>query len=248
VTGRLEGKVVVITGAAQGMGRSHVECCVAEGALVVATDVRGDALRDALGSLGDAVRPLEHDVSDEAGWAGVIATAVDGFGRLDGLVNNAAIYPTPTPIMDADQATLERVLRINLIGTWLGIRAVVPALRAAGGGSIVNISSLAGMRGYEGLSTYGMSKWAVRGLTHTAARELGPDRIRVNSVHPGTIENTGMFTTPSDPETYDRLYKVMPLRRPGTSAEVSGVVIHLLSDQSSFVSGTEHVVDGGSWA
>ena len=185
----------------------------------------------------------EFDLIDEANPA-------TGGLRLSylGLTEPASDKFNACPYSDVYSGPSPRVLRINLIGTWLGIRAAVPALRAAGGGSIVNISSLAGMRGYEGLSTYGMSKWAVRGLTHTAARELGPDRIRVNSVHPGTIENTGMFTTPTDPEAYDRLYKVMPLRRPGTSAEVSGVVIHLLSDQSSFVSGTEHVVDGGSWA
>jgi 3alpha(or 20beta)-hydroxysteroid dehydrogenase len=246
VAERLRGNVVIVTGAAQGMGRSHVEGCVAEGARVVFTDVQTGPGAELAEALGDAVAFVEHDVTDVDGWARVVATAVERFGRLDGLVNNAAIYPKPTPILEEDPAQVERVFRVNVMGTWHGIRAVAPVMRAGGGGSIVNISSLAGMRGYEGLNTYGMSKWAVRGLTKTAARELGPAGIRVNSVHPGGIDRTGMFTAPEG-EAADRFYATHPLRRAGQPEEVTGVVIHLLSEQSSYVTGMEHVVDGGSW-
>lgn len=244
--GLLEGKVVVVTGAAQGMGRSHAERCVAEGARVVATDVQREAGRAVADALGDAAIFVAHDVTDAAAWADVVAEATARFGRVDGLVNNAAVYPTPTTIEDESPDALERVLRVNVVGTWNGIRAVLPAMRAAGGGSIVNISSLAGMKGFVHLGSYGASKWAVRGLTKTAARELGADRIRVNSVHPGTIDGTGMFSAPSDPAAYDALYRTMPLHRPGVADEVSGVVVYLLSDLSSYVTGAEHLVDGGS--
>lgn len=244
--GQLDGKVVIVTGAAQGMGRSHAARCVAEGARVVATDIRADAGGAAVEALGDAAMFVAHDVTDAASWASVVDAATARFGRVDGLVNNAAVYPTPTTIEAESPDALERVLRVNVIGTWHGIRAVIPAMRAAGGGSIVNISSLAGMKGFVHLGSYGASKWAVRGLTKTAARELGEDRIRVNSVHPGTIDGTGMFSAPTDPAAYDALYRTMPLHRPGAPEEVSGVVVYLLSDLSSYVTGAEHLVDGGS--
>ena len=244
--GLLEGKVVVVTGGAQGMGRRHVQRCVAEGAKVVATDVQVDAGRAAVAELGGAACFVRHDVTDATSWAEVVAAALERFGRIDGLVNNAAVYPTPTTIEQESPDALERVLRVNVIGTWHGIRAVIEPMRAAGGGSIVNISSLAGMKGFVHLGSYGASKWAVRGLTKTAARELGADAIRVNSVHPGTIDGTGMFSAPTDPAAYDALYRTMPLHRPGVADEVSGVVVYLLSDLSSYVTGAEHLVDGGS--
>jgi 3alpha(or 20beta)-hydroxysteroid dehydrogenase len=244
--GRLAGKVVIISGAAQGMGRCHVERCVEEGARVVATDVQTGPGEELAAALGDAVAFVHHDITDVDGWGRVVDTAVGRFGRLDGLVNNAAIYPATNLIEAEDPAVVERVFRVNVLGTWHGIRAVAPAMRASGGGSIVNLSSLAGLKGIEGLSTYGMSKWAVRGLTKYAARELGPSNIRVNSVHPGGIDNTGMFSAPTG-EDAERFYRQHPLRRAGQPSEVSGVVIHLLSDQSSYVTGCEHTVDGGSW-
>ena len=141
---------------------------------------------------------------------------------------------------------LERLLKVNGIGSWHGIRAVVPAMEASGGGAIVNISSLAGMRAYPNLGSYSASKWAVRGITKVAARELGPLGIRVNSVHPGGIAETGMYSAPTDAAAYERQYRGHPLGRPGGVDEVSGVVVYLLSDLSSYVTGYEHVVDGGS--
>ena len=244
--GHLDGKVVIITGCGQGMGRRHVERCVEEGASVIATDVRAEAGLAAVDPLGAAAVFVAHDVADADGWKEVVATALDHFGRVDGLVNNAAIYPAPSIIEHDTLEAMERAFQVNVIGTWHGMRAVLEPMRATGGGSIVNISSLAGMRGFSRLGAYSASKWAVRGLTKVAAREFGDDNIRVNSVHPGTIDGTGMFSAPTDQEAYDRLYKPMPLHRPGLPEEVSGVVIYLLSDLSSYVSGVEHVVDGGS--
>lgn len=243
--GQLDGKVVIVTGAAHGMGARHAARCVEEGALVVATDVRAEAGRATVVPLGDRAVFVEHDVTQPDSWTAVLHVAVGAFGRVDGLVNNAAVYPKPARIEDDSLDAVERALDVNAIGTWHGIRAVLPAMRAAGGGSIVNISSTAGMKAFPRLSAYSMSKWAVRGLTKVAAHELGADGIRVNSVHPGTIDGTGMFAAPADKAAYDALYRGVPLPRPGVADEVSSVVVFLLSDTSSYVTGSEHVVDGG---
>lgn len=243
--GVLAGKVVIVTGGAQGMGRSHVERCAAAGAKVVATDLQEDAGRAVVAALGDSAVFLRHDVTSEDEWRSVVAAAVDRFGRIDGLVNNAAILLGTRPVHEETEATVEKTFRVNGIGTFLGIKAVVPALTAAGGGSIVNISSMAGIKGLPGFTAYGMSKWAVRGLTKTAAVDLGPLGIRVNSVHPGGIEGTGMFTG-NDPDERARRAAHIPLRRHGTTDDVSDLVVHLLSDASSFITGVEHLIDGGA--
>ena len=244
--GQLDGKVVIITGAAQGMGRSHAERCVAEGASVVATDVQADAGAAVVDPLGDAACFVHHDVTNAESWAAVVAAASEGFGRLDGLVNNAAVLPDTTPIEHDTAEVFERTWRVNTLGTWLGIKTAIPALRASGGGSIVNVSSTAGMRGLHGFGSYGASKWAVRGLTKVAARELGPDQIRVNSIHPGGVDRTGMFDAPTDPDHFRRFYRDHPLGRPGVPDDISSLVVFLLSDGSSWITGNEHVIDGGS--
>jgi 3alpha(or 20beta)-hydroxysteroid dehydrogenase len=243
----LTGKVIVVTGAAQGMGRRHVERCVGAGAAVVATDVRAERGRELAASLGEAAAFVPHDVTDEAAWAEVIRTATERFGRIDGLVNNAAIYRGTCPIEDEARDVFEQTLQVNVVGTWLGIKAVIPELRRAGGGSIVNISSIAGMRGLAGFGAYGSSKWAVRGLTKVAAKELADHGIRVNSVHPGGIEGTGMFTG-RDPGEGPGPQARTTLQRAGTTDEVSSLVLFLLSDASSYISGVEHGIDGGSTA
>ena len=191
--GELDGRVIIVTGGAQGMGRRHVERCVAAGANVIATDLQDDNGRAVVSALGDAAIFVRHDVTDEAQWAAVIAQGLAKFGKIDGLINNAAILRGACPIEDESPQVFEQTLRVNVFGTWLGIRSVVEPMRVAGGGSIVNISSTAGMKGLPGLSAYGSSKWAVRGLTKVAAKELGRHGIRVNSIHPGGIEGTGMF-------------------------------------------------------
>lgn len=240
--GQLEGKRIIITGAAQGMGAIHARLFVEAGAQVVLTDLQTEAGAKLANELGQSAHFVEQDVTKEADWERVVAAANRQFGGIDGLVNNAAIWWTK-PVVDEDRERFRKMLDVNVIGTWLGIRAVVPAMRAAGGGSIVNLSSIAGTRGIPEHGAYGASKWAVRGLSKVAASELGQWNIRVNTVHPGAVEGTGMFLVPES--EYDTLFQAQPLRRPGRREEISGLVIFLLSDQSSYVTGHEHVVDGG---
>ncbi|MFE7582971.1 glucose 1-dehydrogenase [Streptomyces gardneri] len=237
----LTGKVALVTGAARGMGEAEARLLVALGARVVLTDVREAEGEATAASLGPAARFVRHDVTDERSWNTAVATAVDTFGRLDVLVNNAAIYST-SPIVDEDPARLEALLRVNLIGPFLGIRAVAAAMRAGGGGSIVNISSQAGLQGIWGHGAYGAAKWGLRGLTKTAALELGPDGIRVNSVHPGAIATamTAHLDTSAHPAA--------PLGRFGQPDEVARLVAFLASDDASYLSGAELAVDGGASA
>ena len=237
----LTGKVALITGAARGMGEAEARLFAALGARVVLTDVREAEGGATAASLGAAARFVRHDVTDEASWNAAVAAAVDGFGRLDVLVNNAAVYST-SPIEDEDPARLDTLLRVNLVGPFLGIRAAAPALRASGGGSVVNISSQAGLQGIWGHGAYGAAKWGLRGLTKTAALELGPDGIRVNSVHPGAIATamTAHLGTTSHPAA--------PLGRVGEPEEVARLVAFLASDDSSYLSGAELAVDGGASA
>jgi 3alpha(or 20beta)-hydroxysteroid dehydrogenase len=242
----LDGKVVIITGAAQGMGRHHAEWCAGQGAAVALTDIQAEKGATVAAGLGDGAIFIRHDVTSGEDWGQVVSATLDAFGRVDGLVNNAAIDPTAVSIEDETFERFERTHRINVYGTWWGIKAVIPAMRAGGGGSIVNIASTAGLRGFPGYTSYGSSKWAVRGMTKSAARDLGQYGIRVNSVHPGGIAGTGMYPVPaSEEEAAFRLARV-PLGRVGQLDDVSTMVGFLLSDQSSFVTGVEHVVDGGS--
>ena len=244
--GELDGKVVIVTGAAQGMGQRHAERCVAAGARVIATDVQEALGREVVAGLGDNALFVAHDVTDEAAWAHVVSTAVTEFGGVDGLVNNAAIYRGTCPIEDEPLSVFELTLRINVVGTWLGIKNVIAPIRERGGGAIVNVSSIAGMKGLPGFGSYGSSKWAVRGLTKVAAKELGEHGIRVNSVHPGGIEGTGMFTPAQTAAERKQRYSGVPLGRAGNTDEVSSLVIFLLSEASSYVTGVEHVIDVGS--
>jgi 3alpha(or 20beta)-hydroxysteroid dehydrogenase len=238
---RLEGKVALITGGARGQGAAEARLFVREGAKVVVTDLldaEGEALAE---ELGGATRFQHHDVSSVDDWTKAVEVATSTFGKLDVLVNNAGIHSV-VPIEDESFERFQKIVEVNLFGTWHGMRAVLPAMRAAGGGSIVNISSLAGMKGYPGHGSYGASKWAVRGLSKTAARELGPSGIRVNTVHPGPIK-TDMLPEASRAEG---TFSTLPLGRAGEADEVANLVLFLASDESSFITGTEHVVDGGS--
>ncbi len=242
----LDGKTVIVTGGAQGMGRRHVERCVAEGAFVVLTDVQEDVGRNVADALDGRALYVPHDVTDPAGWDTVIATAVERTGAIHGLVNNAAVYSGTKAIGDEAFEVFERTMRINVFGTWWGISKVIAPMRAAGGGSIVNISSIAGTTAMPGFTSYGTSKWAVRGLTKISASDLGPYGIRVNSVHPGGIAETGMFNVPAtESEREQRLLNV-PMRRSGSVDDVSSLVLFLLSESSSYITGVEHVIDGGA--
>ena len=239
-TNRLEGKVAIITGAARGQGANEARRFVAEGARVVVTDLdaNGQAVADELGA---SARFVRHDVANEDDWKTVITTAQDEFGKIDILVNNAGVFK-PANIVDTTLAAFDLHYRVNTLGVFLGMRAVIPAMESSGG-SIINISSIAGMRGWPGMIAYGGTKWASRGLTQCAARELAPQRIRVNSIHPGLV-NTPMLDD-HDPAALEAFVAAVPFGRMGSVDDVAEVVIFLASDLSSYMTGAEIVIDGG---
>jgi 3alpha(or 20beta)-hydroxysteroid dehydrogenase len=245
--GRLDGKVALITGGARGMGKSHVRHFVAEGARVVFGDVLDDkGARVAARLDGQSCRYIHHDVTSEADWAAAAAAAVDTFGRLDVLVNNAGVLKF-APIADMPLDDFRRILDVNAVGSWLGMKAAIGPMKAAGGGSIINISSIEGFTGAAGLSAYSASKFAIRGMTKVAARELGQFGIRVNSVHPGGVITSMILSQAEaadqmDPEAF---LKAMPLSRFAEPAEISRLVVFLASDESSYSTGSEFVADGG---
>lgn len=245
--GRLDGKVALITGAARGMGKSHARHFVAEGARVLIGDVlddRGEAVAEKLGT--GTARYLHHDVSSEADWQRAVATVLEEYGRLDVLVNNAGILKHST-IEDMSLAQFREVLDINVIGCWLGIKSVIEPMREAGGGSIINVSSIEGFAGAAGLSAYSASKFAIRGITKSAAQELGQFGIRVNSVHPGGVMTSMALSAASafthvDPMTF---VKSMPIPRFAEPVEISRLVAFLASDEASYSTGSEFIADGG---
>ena len=238
---RLDGKVAIITGAARGQGANEARRFVAEGARVMLTDLNPEGAKVAA-ELGEAAAFLHHDVGDPAAWATVVEATVTRFGKLDILVNNAGVFQ-PAAIVDTTPETFDLHYRVNTLGVFLGIRAAIPAIAAGGGGSIVNISSIAGIRGWPGMIAYGATKWAARGLTQCAARELAPQRIRVNSIHPGLVD-TPMLDD-HDPEALKAFAAAVPFGRMGTVDDVAEMVIFLASDLSGYMTGAEIVIDGG---
>ncbi|MFI5825833.1 SDR family NAD(P)-dependent oxidoreductase [Streptomyces sp. NPDC051578] len=238
----LDGKVVVITGAARGQGAAEARMCAEAGARVVVTDVRQDEGHEVAKALGDQGLYVRHDVTDPDGWATVVHEAVTAYGTVSALVNNAALWRT-AHVEQQGLADFEELLRVNLLGPFLGIQAVAPLLRAAGGGSIVNVSSTAGLVGIPGHAAYGSTKFALRGLTRSAALDLAGDGIRVNSVHPGAVD------TPMVARAVEgRDWSHVPLGRMGRAQEVGELVRFLCSDASSYVTGAEFAVDGGMTA
>ncbi|MGH3678056.1 MAG: SDR family oxidoreductase [Mycobacterium sp.] len=237
---RLAGKVALVSGGARGMGASHVRAMVAEGAKVVFGDILDDEGKAVAAELGNAVRYVHLDVTQPDQWASAVATAIDEFGGLHVLVNNAGILNVGL-IEDYDLTEWQRILDINLTGVFLGIRAVVKPMKDAGRGSIIKISSIEGLAGTIGCHGYTASKFAVRGLTKSTALELGPSGIRVNSIHPGLIK------TPMTEWVPDDIFQTA-LGRAAEPKEVSSLVVYLASDESSYSTGSEFVVDGGTVA
>jgi 3alpha(or 20beta)-hydroxysteroid dehydrogenase len=233
----LDGRIALVTGGARGIGEAYVRALHAAGARVVIADILDDQGEALATQLGDRARFVHLDVTDEAEWDAAVEAVIDAFGAVDVLVNNAGIA-NAAPIEHFTLAKWNAVIAVNLTGVFLGCRAVVPHMKARGSGSIINISSVEGMRGSPGLHGYTASKFGVRGLSQSLAVELGPFGIRVNSVHPGFI--TTDMTTRIDPVHLD-----IPLGRPGTPADLAGTIVFLASDASAFTSGAEFVVDGG---
>ncbi|GAC1577999.1 MAG: glucose 1-dehydrogenase [Sphingomicrobium sp.] len=245
---RLHGKIAIVTGAAQGMGSAHAKAFVDEGAKVVLTDLNaaeGGALAK---SLGDNAIFVEHDVSDTPGWRRVVEAAEAAFGPVNVLVNNAGVIGPVALTAELDDEAYARVCAINQTGVFLGMKAVIPAMLASGGGSIVNISSISGIVAIVGSPNlaYVGSKFAVRGMTKHVAVEYGEHNIRVNSVHPGYVK-TPMMVAATD-EDGGGAAAAIPLRRFAQSAEISNLVVFLASDESSFITGAEHIIDGGMTA
>ncbi|GGC35733.1 3-alpha-hydroxysteroid dehydrogenase [Siccirubricoccus deserti] len=240
---RFTGKVVLITGGARGQGEAEARLLVAEGARVVIGDVLEEKGRALAAELGPNTVFLKQDVTVEADWAAAVAAAEKLGGGLHGLVNNAGIYQ-PRRLMETDAALWDRHMQVNQLGCFLGMKAVAPAMERAGGGSIVNISSTAGLRGSPGAIAYSSTKWALRGMTKAAAVDLAPKQIRVNSVHPGPID-TEMVKVWSNEQRATRLSQI-PIGRIGTAEDVARVVLFLLSDDSSYMTGAELAVDGGA--
>jgi 3alpha(or 20beta)-hydroxysteroid dehydrogenase len=239
---RLIGKVILISGGARGQGAAEARLFVAEGAKVVIGDVLDAEGERLAAELGNAVVFVRQDVTREDDWGKAIDAAA-GMGGLHGLVNNAGIYQ-PATLMETDAALFERHMRVNQLGCFLGMKAVVPLMDRSGGGSIVNISSVAGLRGSPGAIAYSATKWALRGMTKAAAIDLASRKIRVNSIHPGPID-TEMLNVRT-PEQNRRRLEAVPMKRMGTAEEVANLVLFLLSEESGYITGAEVAIDGGA--
>jgi 3alpha(or 20beta)-hydroxysteroid dehydrogenase len=234
----LNGAVALVTGGARGMGAEHVRGLVRAGARVVAADVLDADGAALVAELGDAVTYRHLDVTDDAAWAEAVTDIESTLGPISVLVNNAGVVAfAPIEVMTPE--TWRRIIDINLTGVWLGMHHVVPSMRRAGGGSIVNISSTAGLQGNAYLGAYVASKWGVRGLTKTAALELGEDGIRVNSIHPGPIRTPMTADLPGD------LAAGQPIARLGEPSEVTAMLMFIL-EGATYTTGHEFVVDGGA--
>ena len=236
------GLTAIVTGAAGAMGEQEARMFAERGANVVLTDVRADEGTAIADDIGKSAVFVPHDVSSESGWNTVIETALSAFGSVNVLVNNAAISKA-IKLIDTDVNTFDLFYRINQLGVYLGMKSVVEPMKAAGGGSIINISSVAGLRGASTLFAYSASKWAVRGMTQSAALELARYKIRVNAVFPGVIDTP--MNAPNPPGMNDVLVKTTPLRRMGESHEVAEAVLFLASPEASFATGAELAIDGG---
>jgi len=236
--GRVQDKVVLISGGARNIGGASARMLVAEGARVVIGDLLDEEGAALAASLGEAARFVHLDVTSEEDWAAAVELAVSEFGKLDVLFNNAGIF-NGGQLQRYKRSQWQEMLDVNLTGAFLGAKASADAIIAAGGGSIINTSSIEGLRGTPWAHGYVASKWGLTGLTKSLAMELAPHGIRVNSIHPGRI------STPATDQMPENLIPI-PLGRPGQPEEVAAFVVFLASDESSFSTGSEFVVDGGT--
>jgi 3alpha(or 20beta)-hydroxysteroid dehydrogenase len=246
--GRLEGKVAIVTGAAQGMGEADARAFVEQGAKVIMTDVQEELGQSVARDIGKNIHFMNHDVSDPEGWSRVVSEAEKRFGNVNVLVNNAGIIGKISPTVALSLQDYEHVCAVNQTGVFLGMRAVIPSMLKAGGGSIINVSSISGMLAEGGSPNiaYVGSKFAVRGMTKMVASEYGSKNIRANSVHPGYIRTPMMVAGTG--EDGGGAASNIPLNRLGEAVEVANLVVFLASDESSFISGVEHVIDGAMTA
>ncbi|MEZ4331223.1 MAG: glucose 1-dehydrogenase [Myxococcota bacterium] len=247
--GRLESKVALISGGARGLGRAMAEEFVAEGARVVIGDVLEQAAAEAASALGDRVRAIRLDVTQEKSWEEAIAATVAAFGSLNVLVNNAGTAEGAR-IWETSLESYRRVTEVNQTGVFLGMRAAVEPMTRAGGGSILNVSSIDGMVGSPGIISYIASKWAVRGMTKAVAMELAPRGIRVNSIHPGHVHTLlasqpGQDRKPIEDMIEAHTRRFAPMGRTGKPSEIAKLAAFLASDDSSYCTGSEFVADGG---
>ncbi len=244
---RLEDKVALITGGSRGQGEAEARLFASEGAKVVVADVLDAEGSKVAAEIGDAARYVHLDVILEADWQRAVAETVATFDKLDVLVNNAGIVRTGL-VQDMSLASYMEVVNVNQVGTFLGMRAVVAPMREARGGSIVNISSNAGLEGVEGVVAYVATKWAVRGMTKTAAIELGRYGIRVNSVHPGGVDTPMISGDALAGVDQDAAFASQPIARIGRPEEIARLVLFLASDEASYSTGSEFAADGGRMA
>jgi 3alpha(or 20beta)-hydroxysteroid dehydrogenase len=238
--GSLAGQVAIVTGGARGIGAAVATACVAEGARVIVADVLDSEGKELADALGDAARYLHLDVADSESWRRAVAEAEEAFGPVSVLVNNAGVVEFAS-IEASSDATFRRVLDIDLVGAFFGMRETLPSMRRAGGGVVVNVSSTAGLTGYAGIAGYVAAKWGLRGLTKAAALEFAPDRIRVCSVHPGPIR------TPMTASMGEEGVAGQPIERYGEPEEVARMVVFIAAE-ATFSTGSEFVVDGGATA
>jgi 3alpha(or 20beta)-hydroxysteroid dehydrogenase len=244
--GRLDGKVALITGGARGQGAQEAELFANEGAAIVVCDVLDDEGKQVAAAIGDRATYHHHDVTKETEWTSVVAAVLDEHGQLDILVNNAGVVQI-SPLVATTEEDYRRVIDINQVGVFLGMKAVVPHMVERQSGSIINISSVAGLMGSPGMIAYGASKWAVRGMTKAVALEVAPFGVRVNSIHPGIIE-TPMLEEFEKWGIMSAVMERVPIGRKADAVEVARLALYLASDESAYSTGSEFVVDGGMTA
>ncbi len=243
MTQRLDGKVAIVTGGAMGQGAGIARAFVAEGARVVVADVAKEAGQQLADELGSSAHFAHHDVSDQASWTALVEDVNQRFGPVNVLANNAGLLRFgEIETMPIDE--LELLFRVNQLGCFLGMQAVTPTMRANGGGSIINASSVEGLAGMPGCTAYAATKWAIRGMTKCGAMELGPKGIRVNSVHPGMID-TPMTRVHGGDAAMEYGASKVPLRRVGHPEDIAPLYVFLASDESSYINGAEISIDGG---